>query len=184
MNILEQLGITQEELINRTINTILKVPYDFDWNGNPEELGEPLYIHEAVEKALTTKINGIVDSLNDKITEKIDNIIDEKLEEVFTIPFQPVNRWGEKKGGPITVKDKIMEEALTYWNTKVNNSGKVSDSYGEKQTRAEYYTKKIATEIFDKEIREASEKMIKDIKTNLKDKTAEIVAESMSRFFR
>jgi len=76
-----------------------------------------------------------------KLQERIQQTIDSELMKILNTTFQPVNHWGDKDGAPTTIKQLFIDRTKDYWLQKVDGSGKATDSWSAKSTRAEYVVK-------------------------------------------
>lgn len=181
MDILTQIGITKEELIDRIVDTALGITAGYEQTGH--ESWEELPLSEVVDKKIETAIGKLVDRLKDQIEKQIDKIMAQKIEEVFNAPFQRTNQWGDKIGEPTTIRDMVANEAINYWNQKVDDDGKTS-KYNSKQTMAEYHAKQVVKKVYDTELAAAVEVMIKDFRAKIPDTIGEIMAKTVVKYFK
>src|SRR4030042_6995113 len=110
MDILEQVGITKDELIDRIVEKALGITADYRQTG--AESWEDIPLSSVVDKKITDAIGNLVESMKPLITGRIEAIMTDKIEEIFVAPFQKTNQWGEKIGETPTSKDIIEEERL------------------------------------------------------------------------
>lgn len=182
MAILEELGITREELIQRTIDKILEIPSGFESSGVEDYV--EVSIHDEVKQAINNQVKAIVEKSSLAIQKAIDDAIRENVEAVFSKPFTPVDRWGDKKGTPTTIRDMIADESMTYWTKKVNERGEVDNGYGTQMLRVEYYAKKFMLEFYSKELSGYAENMAKEVKAKIPQTFASEVAASFMKYFK
>jgi hypothetical protein len=162
-DILEQLGITREEIIDRIVVKALGL------NISQSEEWEHVPFSVRVEEIISEKVTSIVEESKPMIQEKIYSMIDREVEKIFTGPFYKVNRWGDKIGEATTLRDVIADEAISYWNQKVTYDGKKSDGYGSSMPRSEFYAKKVMTDVFDKHLVSEVKKMAEELKNKIPD---------------
>jgi hypothetical protein len=186
MNLLDELGITREELINRTIEKILDIPAGYE-AGNPDydECVE-LTIHEEVKSQVNNSIKNIVKQSQAVIQEEIQKAIQERVSEVFTQPFQPVSRWNEPVGEPTTIRDLIAKEAETFWTTAVDKDGKPYEGgyRREQETRASYYARQTMKEYYTKELQIKADEMAKEVKDMIPDTFIAQISKSLKKYFK
>lgn len=182
-NILEQIGISKEELIERIVNKALGITSDYKQTG--EESWDEIPFADVVDKKINTVIGNLIESMKPKIQERIDTIMGEQINKVFTEPFQPVTQWGEKKGDPITIRDLIANEAHGYWTTVVDDSGKPNASgYGNKTPRSVYYAKQVMTEHYNKELVGEVKKMASEMKAMIPVTIAEEISNTVTKYLK
>ncbi len=181
MNLLTELGITKDELIERTVCKILEIPS----NAGVDDYGEfiELSIHEEVKKQVNDSIKSVIEQSKEVIQNTIDEAIKKNVEEAFTKPFYPLDNWGRPKSEkPTTIYDLIADEAKDFWNQTVNNRGEVVKSYSEKQTRAEYYAKKVMKEFYTKELERSAKSLVEEVREKIPDTFADEIAKSFKRY--
>lgn len=183
MNLLEELGITKEELIERTIGKILELPSGFQQTGEEEYV--EVSIHKEVKQQVNSMIKGIVESSKGVIQKAIDDAIRENVEAVFSKPFCKIDRFGDQQGETTTIRAMIADEATAYWTKKVDSNGNDVNGYCNSPTiRAEYYAKKFMEEFYSTELRKFAEGMAKEVKEKIPAAFAEEVAKSFTRLFK
>ena len=181
--IFEQIGITQEELIERIVDKALGCTAEYKQTG--EESWEDLPFSEVVDNKISKALSGIIDALKPAIQEKIDCLIEKEVEKVFTSPFQRVDRWGEPKGKPITIRDIIATETQDYWSTIVDHNGKPSSEYhSDKQQRSVYYAKKVMTQVYDKELVSVVQNIAKDLKSRIPATIADEMTKTIKNYLK
>ena len=173
---LDQVGITKDELIDRIVDKALGITADYKQTG--EESWENIPLSSVVDKKIEQAMNNLIDKMKEQIQSRIDNIMSQKIEEVFTIPFQRTDRWGKSIGEPTTIRDMIFDDANSYWTTKVDRDGKPDNSsYGTELTeRAIFYARKVMTEVYDKELT----KTVRDMAEDMKKKIPATIAKEIS----
>jgi len=182
MDILEQVGITKEELIDRIVEKALGITADYKQTG--EETWEDIPLSRVVDQKITAAIGNLVESMKPKIQDRINEIMDKEVEKVFSQPFTPVDRFGYGKGETTTIRELIAKEAIEYWTEKVDDNGNKTNGYGVQTVRAEFYAKKFMKEFYTKNLSEYAENMAKEVKAKIPATFAEEVAKSFARYFK
>ena len=132
MDLLQQLGITKEEVLDRIVSSALGMTADYRQTG--EESWEDIPLSKVVDKKITTILGDLVETMKPKVQERIEKIMDGKIEEVFNLPFQPVDRFGNPQGEKKTIRELIADESRDYWEKMVDESGKPnSNNYSGKK---------------------------------------------------
>jgi hypothetical protein len=175
-DLFEQIGITKEELIDRIVDKALGTAADYCQTG--EESWADIPLSEVVDDKITKAIGNLVDKMKPFIQGRIETIMVSEVEKVFTMPFQPVNRWNEPKGELTTIRDMISKEAEDYWSTKVDENGKVSGQYNSaKEPRAVFFARKVMTEYYEKELVQE----VKNMASELKNRIPETIAGEITK---
>ena len=160
MDILQELGINPDEITDTITERAAQII--------AKRVGNEL------EKKLIANAEAIVGTKVNEIVEK-----------VLTDTFQPVTTWGEPKGKPTTIRDMFEKGIQSWWNTKVDSSGKPDNSsYHAKTTRAEYYASQVISSVIDKELRSELSKYIAEGKAKVKEAMATAVADQISRYWK
>lgn len=182
-DMLEQIGITKDELINRIVDKALGITADYRQTG--EESWDEIPLSSVVDKKIEDAIGNLVGAMKPLIQERINSIMMEKIEEVFSKPFQPVNNWNEPKGDPTTIRDLIASEARTYWTAKVDANGRSDgSSYGDKQDRAAFFAKKVMTEYYEKELVSTVKKMAEELKAKIPATISQEIASTVIKHLK
>jgi len=132
---IEELGITQEELISRVVDKICESTLtELGMDDYGDEASYPSAfkrrLADAVKKCVDTKINEIADAhILPKVSELVENIT-----------IQETNKWGEKKGEPVSFIEYMTQRADAYLREDVDYEGKSkaessSYSWSKSQTR-------------------------------------------------
>lgn len=137
-------GITREEILNLAAQ---KVANDFC----AEET-----IEGQVEKLLQSRIATAIAA---NLAHRIDAFLDGEMAKLMATEICPVDIWGAKTGNPTTLRAALAARAKTYWDERVDESGKPSTSYSAKP-RHEFVFRKIANDEFNKAIRQNVEGVI------------------------
>ena len=164
-NILEQIGITKEELIERIVNKALGITADH--RQTDEETWVEIPFSDVVDKKITNAIGNIVESMKPLIETRIETIMTEQINKVFTEPFQPVTRWGEAK---------------EYWSKNVDDSGKVNNGYGTKTPRSIYYARKVMEDHYKTELATEVKKMATEMKARIPATIAEEISKTVTKY--
>ena len=174
-NILEQVGITKEELIERIVEKALGITAEHKQTG--EETWEEIPLSSVVDEKINSAIGDFISKMEPFITKRIEIIMDEQIEAVFNKPFQKVNNWGEKKGEVTTIKDIIYDDAKKYWTLMVDKDGRETNGYGDKFTRAEFYARKVMQTHYEKEL----EHEVKKMSLEMKQKIPQTIAQEITK---
>lgn len=175
MDLLEQVGITKEEIIDRIVERALGMAADYRQTG--EESWEDIPLSSVVDKKITDAIGNLIESMKKTIQERIETIMTQEVEKVFTLPFQPVTQWGEKKGELTTIRDLIAKEASDYWNKEVDERGNPNNKYGSREIRAVYFARQVMTDYYNKEL----VKTVKDMAVELKKRIPETIGKEIAK---
>lgn len=124
---IEELGITQDELISRVVekicdSTLTEFGTDEDGNETPYPSSFQKRLRDAIKTCIDTKIAAIAEK----------HILPKVSEMVETITIQETNKWGEKKGEPVSFIEYMTNRAEAYLREDVNYEGKAkaeSNSY-------------------------------------------------------
>ena len=116
---LEMLGLTQEELQDRVVKTaadqlLNTVTHDEDG----DEVAIPSDLSRRVRKEIEIRIDAAVKKVGE---EKIGPMV-ESLVRGATL--QATNKWGEKKGEPVTFTEYLVQRADAYLREDVDLNGK------------------------------------------------------------
>lgn len=118
---LEELGLTKEELQNRVIDKITEsVLGGFDSEGDWSGSG----LQKHMDKMIQKTIEDAVRTLGDK---HVLPIVTERLE---SLCIQQTNNWGEKKGGPVSFVEYLVQRADHYMQEGVNSDGRGKEESG------------------------------------------------------
>lgn len=183
-DLLEQIGITKEELINRIVDKALGITADYKQTG--EESWDDIPLSKVVDKKIEVAMGNMVEKMSGKIHDRIDRIMDAKIEEIFTTPFQRTDKWGAKIGEPTAIRDSIYADATSYWTTKVDNQGKPSSGgYGDTTVeRSVFYARKVMTEVYDKELVKTVKEMADDLKKKIPATIAKEISDAVVKHLR
>lgn len=135
---LEALGFTREELQEKVIDRICK---QFLGNYSWDEDGERDWEDSLFAKKLQQRVKDQVDTSIDRLAQQ--HVLPNVDRYIENVTLQETNRWGEKRGTPMTFKEYLAQRAEHYLTEKVNHRGEAkreSDSsyFDGKQTRITY----------------------------------------------
>jgi hypothetical protein len=122
MDLLEQLGLSKEELQERVINTIadkMLSEEGFDEDGNELRLESRMQktIRERIRTRIDAKVTEIADaSILPRVTEMVENLV-----------LQETNKWGEKTGEKLTFTEYLVKRADHYLREEVDRNGQSKD---------------------------------------------------------
>ena len=116
---LDAIGITAEELQERVVDRIAERALS---TLSSDEYGDP-YAHPSplkhkIDKEIQKRIDLAVTEIADT------HILPNVSEYIETLTLQETNRWGEKKGEPITFIEYLVERAHAYMTEEVDWGGK------------------------------------------------------------
>lgn len=181
-NILEQVGITKEELIERIVNKALGITADYKQTG--EETWEEVPFSSVVDKKITDAIKNMMDAIKPMIENRVIKIMDEEIGKVFNSPFQRVDSWGKAIGEPVSIRDIIAEQSKKYWETPVDSTGKPSNSYNSSFPRSEYYANKVMKEYYDKELIGAVKEMADNLSAMIPDTIGDEIHKTVLKYLK
>lgn len=139
---------------------------------------EELAVDKVAERVINTE--QLYDHIYKRLDEKVDAIFVEKAELAisdavdaafksgFEREFQRVNNWGEPVGEKTTIKQELEKLTSSYWNCKVDRSGKPTDSSYNSVTRAEFLMTQICAQDFSDTMRQAALSITGNLKDNLR----------------
>lgn len=134
-DLLEACGITLDTVMENLGDRIIE---EFD-------------LHNLITRHAEEEINKRIDSLfQERVNDLIDSKVEEIMESAFSLQITPVDQWGDPQGKPFTIRDRIYDEAVTFWEERVNSSGDKYTVYDAKRqpTRAQFLIEKaVAGEI-------------------------------------
>lgn len=122
---LESLGLTQEELADRVVTKLAEsiktgVSYDED--------GEEYFSDSNFMRTLNQKVQDMLNAKIDEIGEK--HVLPKVTAMVENLVLQETNKWGEKRGEPVTFVEYMVGRAEAYMNEPVNYDGKTKEQSG------------------------------------------------------
>ena len=180
MDILEQIGITKEELIERIADRALGIAADYRQTG--EESWSDIPLSDVVDKKIRASIDKLMDGLQGRITERVDQIMVQKMEEVFTAPFQRTDRWGDKIGNPTTIREMIADQAAAYWNVSVDSSGKPTSYNGTE--RAKWYASQVMEGFYKSELQREVVAMADAMKKAIPATIAKEISDTVLKYLK
>lgn len=181
-NILEQIGITREELIERIVNKALGLATDY--KSTAPESWEEVPFSEVVDRNIGKAIGNLIDTMTPLLQDRINDIINRETEKIFNSPFQRVDSWGKPIGDPISVRDMIKEITTKYWDTAVNDKGEPVSSYGQRVSRAEYYAGKVMREYYNKQLVGEVEKMAAELRDKIPETISSEISKSVLKYLK
>lgn len=134
---LEALGITENELQDRVVDTMATklLTRSFLDHDDERNFGETR-IGKMLNKVIEDRINQAVSAIADK------HVIPNAVQYLENICLQETNKWGEKKGAKLTFIEYLVSRAEAYLTEPVSYDGKTKgqDSYSWRAngTRVEY----------------------------------------------
>jgi len=176
---LEALGMTQEELQERVVQTIAEtalttLQYDPD-EGEFEGTS-------ALHKRLDRKIQDLMDKAINDLAAK--HVLPHIVERIESAVLQQTTKWGEKKGEPVTFTEFLVARAEHYLQEEVDYAGKNKDEGGYNwsgaQTRLthlinDHLQYSISTAMYDA-LKSVNEQISEGIAETVKIQLREIVA--------
>ena len=153
-----------------------------------------------IEELRANIVDGAIEFVADKIYEdlqdyikgearkKIDTVLESKVNEWVTEllqkPFYQIDKWGnEKSKEPTTIQKVIEDQALTFMQEKVGGDGKPSDYGGGRVERYLWAARQVASEALEKELRPHIDKLVTQMKADVRDGMAKVVGELVAYKF-
>lgn len=134
---LEAIGITKEELQSRVVEQIAQELLTIE---AVDEDGDPFREQSKFAKGISELVRERINDHVAKIAEA--HVLPRVGELVDNIVLQETNKWGEKRGAPMTLIEYLTSRAEAYLREEVSYDGKSKghDSYSWKgtQTRIAY----------------------------------------------
>ena len=181
-NILEQIGITKEELIDRIVDKALGMSADYSQRG--EDSWDEIPFSKVVDAQITKAIGDLILKMSPVIERRVEEVLTAEADKVFLMPFQRRDRFGEAVGEPTTIKNIIADSAEKYWTTLVGSDGKTGPSYGDKKERAEFYAVKVMTEYYDKELVGVVREIAKELKSRIPKTIADEISKTVTSYLK
>jgi hypothetical protein len=137
-NTLELLGLTQEQLQDRVIETVSdKMLTSIGWDHDGEDVSRKSNLRNRLDEMLKHRIDAALAAHFEKV---IPPSFDKWIAEY---KVQRTSQWGEKKSEPMTFLDYISSRVDGYLNEEVDSSGQSQEEakakgnswYGGKQVR-------------------------------------------------
>lgn len=183
MGLLEQLGITKAEMLERITDRALGIAADHRQTG--EESWEDIPFSSVVDRNIKAAIERLVASMESKISERIDSLLNEKMIEVFERAYQPVDRWGNPVGPMTTVRDRIMDMAESYWMEPVDSGGKRDYSgYLDRKKRFEWAVERCIADVMNNEIRQAATTLAADLKAKIPQAIGKEISDTVVKYLK
>jgi len=123
---LEQLGLSQDDLAAKLVDRIaenLLTSLDYDEEGGEWRSKSPFA--KKLDKMIKDRLDVII---NDMAGKHVLPVVNELVE---NITLQETNKWGEKRGTPVSFKEYLVQRAEAWMTEQVNFEGKPkgTDSY-------------------------------------------------------
>lgn len=130
---IDDLGITQEELVNRVVERIADRFLLVTVAGEEgEEWDDDSSFAKNVKREVQARVDQAVTALGDK------HILPNVTDYIENLTLQETTKWGEKRGQPLTFTEYLVLRAEHYMQEQVNYDGKgksEGDSYSWKGTQ-------------------------------------------------
>jgi len=175
---LEAIGISAEELQERVVDRIAERALN---NLSFDEYGDPHARPSALKRKIDEEIQKRIDEAVTEIADK--HILPNVSEYVETLTLQTTNKWGEKKGEPITFIEYLVERAHAYMTEEVDWNGKTKGveygSFRKAGTRVAFMIDKHLQfnieQAMTQALREVNGSIAKGLEETVKMKLAEIL---------
>lgn len=178
---IESLGLSKDELLDRVVTRAVEVLlHDYE-EGNDED-GEPCTSEKPSQfgELIKARVKQKTDEAIEQIAAK--HILPNITTYVENLCMQETNKWGEKKGEPVTFIEYLVSRAEAYLSEEVDFNGKTKaqDSYNwrKAQTRIAHlvhehlqYSIQIAMK---QALADANSKIVGGIEAAIKIKLAEV----------
>ena len=104
------------------------------------------------------------------------------VRDVLSGEFQPMDRWGEKKGTKTTIRDMVHDHATKWLEEAVDAKGQTGYSReGAHRTRLAWLVLHYVDEAYNRELRAVVDGVTAEIKPALRDRLSMAVSETVSR---
>jgi hypothetical protein len=178
---IDDLGITQEELVNRVVDRIADLFLLTKVAGEDgEEWDDDSSFAKNVKREVQTRVDQAVNALADK------HVLPNVTQYIESLTLQETTKWGEKRGKPLTFIEYLVLRAETYMNELVDCDGKneseARDSYSwsgkqSRLTHAIHQHLHISIETAMKQVlADANSQLVKGIQETVKAKLQEVAA--------
>ena len=155
-----------------------KITINLDWQ------------QDQIAKAITAEatlrlVEKFEDQIRREVQAKVGPVIDAQVnaivEDALTKVFTPVDEFGDPKGEPTTVKAILAKKAKSFLEEKVDRYGKTGNTYGSRQSRAEYLVGKLFEEALDDAAKREIETIAKQAKEKAHVKVAELIVAQIQK---
>lgn len=145
-------------------------------------------LNDKIVDALTTKLSQqikeqVAEAMAHKVTLMIDQkfarIARQQLDEFFIKPHQMTNKWGEKTGTEVTIREMIVERFAAYLNQRLDSKGRDerSDTY---PTRMDWLLRRLCDEPLQDAIDERVGAIAKTAKDRIQANVSRYIAEQLA----
>lgn len=176
---LESLGLTREEIIDRVVERIadrLLREHAIDEDGDDDALPSPMA--KLLERKVAQRVSDAIDAIAGR------HVLPNVAAYVETLILQETNKWGEKKGTPMTFVEYLVSRADAYLREEVNYDGKTrgADSYSWKAsgTRIAWMVHKHLQHsiqiAMERALKDANSAIVGGLEQAVKIKLAEVLA--------
>lgn len=160
---LESLGLTKDEIIARVVD---KIANDVRHETLSDEDGEPIAgCSTRIEKEIQARVQAKLDACVAEIAER--HVLPNIAKSVETLVIQETDRWGQKRGNPVTFIEYMVQRAEAYMTEQVdfrgNPKGTDSFSWNAKSTRVAH----MIHEHLHYQIEQAMKKAIGDLNSSV-----------------
>ncbi len=119
---LAELGITQEELVDRAVEQIAKTAVServqtIDEDGNPADYMETTPMGRQIAKAIQARLDTAVANIVETL------VLPDIEARIRSLVLQKTNQWGEAKGEAVTFVEYVTEKAEAWMTEKVSFDG-------------------------------------------------------------
>jgi len=116
----------------------------------------------------------------ERVLRTIDDHVAKVIGEISESPFIPTDKWGQRKGEPVTLRE-LMANAATRWlEEKVNQHGNTS-GYDNKISRIEWLAHKTAEEVFKSDLAATVAQIKATIQANIQARVGNEIAQAVAR---
>ena len=177
---LESLGLSRDEVLERVVakiaDSVLNDWVDVDDPDNVAAVETPFA--EALKRKVTERVNTAIEYIAAR------HVLPNAAAQIETLCLQETNKWGEKKGLPMTFVEYLVARAEAYLREEVNYDGKTkgqeSYSWTKSGTRIAYMVDKhlqysIQTAM-QQALQNANSAIVGGIEEAVKIKLAEVAA--------
>jgi hypothetical protein len=150
LDLLNILGLTQEELTQRAIDQLIE-----SFNKDGVMTGLENHVKNVIKPEMQQQAQTLVG-----------DYLRENIEQTALMEFTPVDQWGQATGKKTTIRDMLYAQSKEYWDAKVDSGGKPT-TYGN-QTRAQYLMRSVMLEVFTQAMKDSMVEVVSGFKEALR----------------
>lgn len=122
-----------------------------------ENIAERVCYDENIMALVDAKVSERVDAVfKSRAEQSIEMAIDSAINGALDKEYSRVDGFGVAKGSPTTIRKELEKLASDYWSTRVDRSGKPTDSGYNSTTRAQHVMAEICAKDFTDQMKQAA----------------------------